>query len=101
MEEFTNSQNRCVSSARAVLEIHKTLHKVPEYRPFQWYNRGIGSFHAFHGAIILLVVLAQTEITVERFETRQMLESSTQVFEEMSHRSAICAKAATILRSFL
>lgn len=51
------SQIRCIASAEALLDIHRLIHETPEYKPYLWYSNGLGSFHAFHAAVVLAVAL--------------------------------------------
>jgi hypothetical protein len=92
------SRDRCIESARALLNIHTTLFESPEFKQFQWYNQGLGSFHAFHAAIFLFVALASSVNSAQYYEIKQTLDISLAVFESMVDRSRICEQAAPILR---
>jgi hypothetical protein len=92
------SRDRCIESARVLLSIHTTLFESPEFKQFQWYNQGLGSFHAFHAAIFLFVALASSVDSAQYYEVKQTLDTSLTVFESMVNRSRICEQAAPILR---
>lgn len=47
------SETKIVTSALHLLEIHAEFEQDPALVPFGWYNRGLGSFHAFHAATLL------------------------------------------------
>jgi hypothetical protein len=100
-EELRKSRERCISSSRALLGIHRMLYESAEFAPFRWYNQGLGSFHAFHAAVVLFAVLADAESSSEFYDIKQTLASAISVFESMLERSAVCAKAAPILRHLL
>jgi hypothetical protein len=100
-EEYRKSRERCISSARALLGIHNMLSKSPEFAPFRWYNQGLGSFHAFHAAMVLFVVLADAESSAQFYDIRQTLASAIVVFESMVEWSVVSAKATPILRHLL
>jgi hypothetical protein len=100
-EEVALSRNRCIESAQGMLGIHKLLFESSEFRPFRWYNQGLGSFHAFHAAIVLFVVLVTADNVAESYDMKQALESSLAIFTAMSERSNICKKAAPILQFLL
>jgi hypothetical protein len=40
LEIPNESQIRCIASAEALLDIHKTLSTTPEFRPYMWYTNG-------------------------------------------------------------
>ncbi|KAJ5824481.1 hypothetical protein N7447_006821 [Penicillium robsamsonii] len=44
------SNRQCMKSAQRVLELHADFHQLPQSKPFYWYIRGRGAFHAFHAA---------------------------------------------------
>ncbi|KAK5018770.1 hypothetical protein LTR16_001043 [Cryomyces antarcticus] len=100
-DEVRNSRNRCLDSARGLLGIHIMLEESPEFSPFRWYNQGLGSFHAFHAAVVLVVVLATADDSIQYHDTTQVLENSVRIFERMASRSRVCAKAAPVLRCLL
>jgi hypothetical protein len=100
-QEVDLSRSRCIKSAQGILGIHKLLYESSEFAPFQWYNQGLGSFHAFHAAIVLFVVLVTAENVVQSYEMKQTLESSLVIFAAMAERSNICKKATPILRFLL
>jgi hypothetical protein len=83
------------------LGIHKTFYEAPEYSSFHWYNRGLGSFHAFHAAIVLFVALVELGAGSEHHEIKLLLENTVLIFNAMASRSRICAKASSILASLL
>ncbi|KAL9562763.1 hypothetical protein ACKAV7_013115 [Fusarium commune] len=52
-ENWLASQTKCIESSKELLGIHHAFHENPSFHPYQWYNRGLGSFHAFHAAVCL------------------------------------------------
>jgi hypothetical protein len=56
VERQRQSRDRCVQSAHGILEIHRLFHDTETFAPFGWYHRGLGSFHAFHAAVNLVVI---------------------------------------------
>ncbi|KAJ5623665.1 Transcription factorfungi [Penicillium lividum] len=52
------SKQRCFESAQRVLELHADFHRLLQFTPFQWYIRGRGSFHAFHAAFLLVLIVS-------------------------------------------
>lgn len=99
--ETRNSRQRCVESARSMLSIHETLCKSPQFAPYIWYNSGLGSFHAFHAAIVLAVVLMKPENQDEFDDIKALLLNSLDTFASLSHRSNICSKAVRILKHLM
>jgi len=102
--QVLRSQNRCFESARALLDIHSFLHESPEMRPYQWYNRGLGSFHAFH-AVATIVFISESCTTIpvhEMMQLKQDLANATMVFQAISESgmSVICRKALPIVHQF-
>lgn len=104
-ENFAASRSRCVESSRALLGIHRMLHEDEAYRPYQWYNRGLGSFHAFH-AIVFLAYIYGTSTDLDSISLeflRRDIYDGLAVFEEIeqSGLSKICERATPILHSLL
>lgn len=98
---YENSRQTCIKSAHNLLQIHKSFYDSSHFAPFAWYNRGLGSFHAFHAAIVLIVVLAECEDMTLASELRQMLNECEDRFNKMADLSPICRKAAPVLRHLL
>jgi len=101
LEIPNESQIRCIASAEALLDIHKTLSTTPEFRPYMWYTNGLGSFHAFHAAAVLAVALLMPIYRPQYRKFRGVLEETLGRFEKMAGRSRICEKAAKIVRVLL
>lgn len=102
-EDAIESRTRCIDSAKALLAIHKMLSEVPQFNPYKWFNNGLGSFHAFHAAVVLAVVLLDPEPEDQdsQGEIWNILQLTLARFEALAERSAICKKAAPILKFLL
>ena len=87
------SRQRCLESARRLLDLHANLQDSPYFIPFRWYNYGLGSFHAFHAAVILLILCRDTLEDV-----RPALQQCLERFRSMSELSPLCQKAAPLLQ---
>jgi len=98
LEVPNESQIRCIASAEAQLDIHRLLCEIPAYRPYMWYTLGLGSFHAFHAAVVLAVALRLDTYGLQRARFRRVLSETVQRMEGMAERSGICSRAAGILR---
>lgn len=101
LETPNESQIRCIASAQALLDIHRLIHETPEYEPFLWYSNGLGSFHAFHGAVVLAVALLMPIFEAQHRKFREILEDTTLRFKRLQGRSVICRKAVRVLDSLL
>ncbi|KAL2126502.1 hypothetical protein VTI74DRAFT_796 [Chaetomium olivicolor] len=108
--QIIKSQAKCVESSRALLGIHRVLNENEAYRPYRWYNRGIGSFHAFHAAVFLAyycyVCCVSATGDVEDFTVIALcreLRDAVGVFSDMARDglSQICQKAAPVLRKLV
>jgi hypothetical protein len=95
------SQIRCIASAEALLDIHRILTETPAYRPYRWYNNGLGSFHAFHAAAVLAVALLMPIYKPQYQKFKRILEDTLKRFEASAGRSRICDKSSKILRFLL
>jgi hypothetical protein len=95
------SQIRCISSAEALLDIHRMFYETPSFRPYKWYKNGLGSFHAFHAAAVLAVALLQPIYSPQHDKFRRILEDTLRRFETSASRSLICSKSARILKILL
>ncbi|KAL4761949.1 Zn(II)2Cys6 transcription factor [Aspergillus foveolatus] len=100
--EITNetcaARAKCLASAKTSLSIHQTLHESPQFASYKWYNSNQGSFHAFHAAIILCVMLMYPENQYEAADIKEILWKSLDVFASLSNRSNFCSKAVPVLR---
>ncbi|KAL1967840.1 hypothetical protein VTN77DRAFT_2529 [Rasamsonia byssochlamydoides] len=96
-----NARDRCLESARGILAIYKNMLQTPQFAEYKWYTGGLGSFHAFHAAVILAAVLMNPDSHAEFEDIRRLLSESVELFASLSHRSTICSKAVPILRNFL
>lgn len=100
-EQAKDSRDKCTKAARSMLEIYQTFDRSPLFAPYRWYGQGIGSFHAFHAAVVLATVLFSPESDIQYQELQQVLAESLQAFRDMVTRSRICAKAEPVLRRLL
>lgn len=98
---FEYSRLRCISSAKASVDLHRTLCETPQFAPYKWFTTGLGSFHAFHSAVVLAVALPHLNEQDQYLEILRDLEGTIQRFENLSSRSQICAKATPILKSLM
>ncbi|KAF2097038.1 hypothetical protein NA57DRAFT_41547 [Rhizodiscina lignyota] len=101
-KQIMDSRNRCIDSAHALLGIQRMLDESAEFRPFRWYNRGLGSFHAFHAAVLIAYICSTCyDLQVDVIQTlRRDLTDTVAVFERIaaSGMSRICQKALPVLR---
>ncbi|KAH8595910.1 hypothetical protein B0O99DRAFT_543302 [Bisporella sp. PMI_857] len=95
------SQIRCIASAEALLDIHRVLCETPEYRKYLWYTNGLGSFHAFHAAVVLSVAFQMPIYRPQWRKFRSELEETVVRFDKLAERSPICAKGSRVLRFLL
>lgn len=99
--ETSASRAKCVASSKSSLTIYTSLSESPQFAPYKWYNSGLGSFHAFHAAVVLSVILMNPESQAEFVEIKDILWKSLDVFAALSNRSAFCSKAVPILRQIM
>ncbi|CRG92432.1 Transcriptional activator protein acu-15 [Talaromyces islandicus] len=100
-DEVKRSRAQCLKSASGLLGLQQMFHETAYFQPYRWYSLGLGSFYSFHAAVILVTLLPEVKDEVEYMELRRLLEVSLSIFEQMSNRSRMCAKAAPILRHLL
>jgi hypothetical protein len=97
-----NARSRSIESARTLLEIHSSLHNNPEFGPFQWYNRGLGCFHTFHAAVVLVATMSESsDPDLDLPNSIRLLRECVGRFEELADLSLVCRRAAPILRRLL
>ncbi|KAI8655259.1 Zn(2)-C6 fungal-type domain-containing protein [Fusarium keratoplasticum] len=104
-ENLLTSQRKCIESSQALLSIHRTLYEDAMFRPYQWYNRGLGSFHAFHAAVCLAHICT-SGMSVEastKDVLRRELQGALEIFEQMAKTgmSAVCQKATPVLKKLI
>lgn len=96
------SRSRCLNSAKHILHIHAELQECPDYAPFRWYNHGLGSFHAFHAAVVLTTLLRTLKSTLDDFEkVVQLLRQCLVRFRALSELSPLCARAGPMMEPLL
>lgn len=104
-ENVALSRSRCIESSRALIGIHRMLHEDDFYSPYRWYNRGLGSFHAFHAIVCLIYILGASD-DLDPTATNLLqkdLDTALSVFEEIeqSGLSTFCTRAVPIIRRLL
>ncbi|GES66181.1 C6 zinc finger domain protein [Aspergillus terreus] len=99
--ETCAARAKCVTSAKASLAIYQSLYDTPEFAPYKWYNGGTGSFHAFHAAIVLSIILLYPDSQYEFTEIKDLLWRTLDVFAALSNRSNFCSKAVPVLRNII
>jgi hypothetical protein len=95
------SQLRCISSAEALLDIYRLCCETPSFHPYMWYTNGLGTFHAFHAAVVLAVALVQPIYQAQYHRFRQIIKDTLTQFDASAKRSAVARKAGRILRLLL
>jgi hypothetical protein len=97
-----NARWRSIESVRALLEIRSSLHNNPEFGPLQWYNRGLGCFHTFHAAVLLIATMSESsEPDSDLPDSIRLLRGCVGRFEGLADLSLVCRRAAPILRRLL
>ncbi|CEL01477.1 hypothetical protein ASPCAL01059 [Aspergillus calidoustus] len=99
--ETCAARAKCVASAKTSLAIHQTLYESPQFASYKWFNSGLGSFHAFHAAVILCVMLMYPDNHYEAQDIKEILWKSLDVFASLSNRSSFCSKAVPVLRQII
>ncbi|KAJ6083714.1 hypothetical protein N7467_007849 [Penicillium canescens] len=95
------SRAKCIASAKASLAIFQALFESAQFKPYKWYTSGLGSFHAFHAAVALAVMLLVPESLAEYEEMKEILDQALESFASLSVRSVFCSKAVPVLRQIL
>ncbi|KAK7572270.1 hypothetical protein V3481_017465 [Fusarium oxysporum f. sp. vasinfectum] len=105
LEDWLSSQIKCIESSKELLGIHRVLHEDPSFYPYQWYNRGLGSFHAFHAAVCLAHICMSGKNLDPPTKTsfQKLVRDSLHVFRYFMETgiSAICNKATPVLEKLL
>ena len=99
--ETCESRAKCMASAKAALSVFQTLLESPQFTPYKWYTSGLGSFNAFHAAIVLSVGLQHSESQAEFDETKEILSKALDMFASLSVRSIFCSKAVPVVRQIM
>ena len=103
-DEILSSQKKCIESSQALLSIHALLLEDSSFHPYQWYNRGLGSFHAFHAAVCLSCICIDTELDVfSRDALRAGIRDALDRFDRIAKTglSPTCRKAVPVLKKLL
>ncbi|KAL4979980.1 hypothetical protein BDW66DRAFT_84919 [Aspergillus desertorum] len=96
--ETCAARAKCLASAKTSLAIYQILHGSPQFASYKWYNSYQGSFHAFHAAVILSVLLMYAENQHEAADIKDLLWKSLDTFASLSNRSNFCSKVVPLLR---
>ncbi|KAJ6109911.1 hypothetical protein N7486_002146 [Penicillium sp. IBT 16267x] len=99
--ETCESRSKCMASAKASLLIFQTLLESSQFAPYKWYTSGLGSFNAFHAAVVLAVGLLNPEYEAEFDEIKESLTKALDMFASLSVRSIFCSKAVPIVRQII
>jgi hypothetical protein len=99
--ETCAARAKCMASAKASLSIFQALLESPRFAPYKWYTSGLGSFHAFHAAVVLAVGLMNPEDQAEFDENKDMLNKALDMFASLSVRSIFCSKAVPVVRQIV
>lgn len=95
----SQAKERCIASALEILFTHKTLCEVAVFKPYKWYVLGLGSFYAFHAAVVLAAMLLEPLDDVEYI--RKPITDAMERFRSSRWRSSICEKASRALEKLL
>ncbi|KAJ5920975.1 hypothetical protein N7466_009301 [Penicillium verhagenii] len=99
--ETCESRAKCMASAKASLAIFQTLLESSQFAPYKWYTSGLGSFNAFHAAVVLAVGLLNPENEAEFDEIKETLSKALDMFASLSVRSIFCSKAVPVVRQII
>lgn len=100
--ETITARGKCMSMAKTALSNFQTLLESPQFAAsYRWYTSGLGSFHAFHAAVVLAIGLINPESQNEFDETKELLGKSLDLFASLSVRSIFCSKAVPIVRQIM
>lgn len=92
---------KALSSAKEILRIHAVFFIRSDFSSFGWYLRGICSFHAYHAAVSLIVVIAEHTWNDAFEDIIPLVQDCVARFEALTEVSIICNKAVPVLQSML
>ncbi|KAG8410681.1 hypothetical protein J3459_016970 [Metarhizium acridum] len=69
------SKQCCCNSAQQVLALYSDFTHLPTFKPHRWYIRGRGAFHAFHAAVVLILLLSPDRRNSPSAEITQPLDN--------------------------
>ncbi|KAJ5102958.1 hypothetical protein N7532_003487 [Penicillium argentinense] len=99
--ETCASRAKCMASAKASLGVFQNMLESPQFASYKWYTSGLGSFHAFHAAVVLAVGLLNPESPTEFEESKEILAKALDLFASLSVRSVFCSKAVPVVRQII
>lgn len=97
-DPWPESRARCVTSGKALLDIHQLLCETRHFGRYRWYVHGLGSFYAFHGAVIIFAALFGESSGSTKFEYGAAFLACVSRFERLASHSHICAQALHVLQ---
>ncbi|KAK4945760.1 hypothetical protein LTR10_015108 [Elasticomyces elasticus] len=97
-DPWPESRARCVTSGKALLDIHQLLCETRHFARYRWYVNGLGSFYAFHGAVIIFAALFGESSGATKFEYGAAFLACVTRFERLASQSHICAQALHVLQ---
>ncbi|KAJ5985747.1 hypothetical protein N7499_007962 [Penicillium canescens] len=96
------SRERCISSSKALISIHRELYEAPLLRNYLWLLSGVTSLKALHAAVALNSCLQDVssviDSTYDLDSLREEIENMVIRMKDLSGRSNICSRAYRILR---
>lgn len=99
--ETRTARARCMAVAKESLSVFQTMLESPQFAPYKWYTSGLGSFHAFHAAVVLAVGLINPESQAEFDQMKELLCKALDLFAALSIRSIFCSKAVPVVRQIM
>lgn len=100
--ETITARAKCMTMAKRALSNFQSLLESSQFAaPYKWYTSGLGSFHAFHAAVVLAIGLMNPETSSEYDEMKEMLSKALDLFASLSVRSIFCSKAVPVVRQIM
>lgn len=96
--DLTSSSDKCEAAALSILSNYEILNLRADFKPYNWYISGLGSFHAFLAISILLVLMGKPRTSQSRKHViLQAVRSCLRQLHENARYSEICQRACSIL----
>lgn len=92
------SRDKCITSALALMDIHRQLDELPRLRPYRWMTKGSIACNALHGAVALTSCILDMPQDANISTHISAINATTSRIEKLRNNSPACANVYIILR---
>lgn len=93
------SRARCLSSSKALLNLHQQICELPRLRCYRWLAGGMTSTNALHGGVALVSCLLDRACAIDHAEYQSSFDAAEKRIDNLRSSSPVCARIHPVMRS--